>query len=103
MTDRTELREKIAHGIEQFMIDAPEGIDEREWSSTDMADAILALIPDEEAIRKQERERILTYLQDLIELSSKVDEPAIKVRMMDILQSLKESSGECHCNEKESG
>lgn len=43
---------------------------------------------------KCERERIISYLQDLLELSEKVKEPAIKVKMMDVLTALKkEASG----------
>ncbi len=39
---------------------------------------------------EQEGERIIDLLQNLIELSEKNKEPSIKVRMMDILQALKE-------------
>ena len=41
------------------------------------------------SIRADERKRIINYLQELIELSQKVKEPAIKIRMMDVLQALK--------------
>ena len=37
---------------------------------------------------EKERERITTLLQDLIELSDKVNEPAIKVKMTTILWAL---------------
>ena len=40
--------------------------------------------------KKDERERLTNSLQELIEMSEKVKEPAIKVKMMAVLQSLKE-------------
>jgi len=43
-------------------------------------------------IAKQERDRIIGYLQKSIELSAKVKEPAIKIKMSCVLQAL--SSGE---------
>jgi len=43
-----------------------------------------------EAVR-QERERIISYLQDILELSEKVKEPAIKVKMTHLLQALSSS------------
>ena len=43
--------------------------------------------------KAEERERIINQLQDLIELSNKVKEPVIKVKMMDILQALKHNEG----------
>ncbi len=41
-----------------------------------------------EQARKEERERIITILQELIELSEKVKEPSIKVKMMSVLEVL---------------
>ena len=60
----------------------------KEWK--DEIDQICALLTAQvEAARQAERERILTYLQDLIDLSEKVKEPAVRVRMMEVLEVLK--------------
>jgi len=42
-----------------------------------------------EQAKREERERIIELLQSLIEASAKVKEPAIKVKIMNILQALK--------------
>jgi hypothetical protein len=50
----------------------------------------LHILQAKEAARKEERERIVGYLQDLLELSAKVKEPAITVKLTNILQALKD-------------
>lgn len=80
-----DLRLKIAVSIHTFVHSGyPNGLTK---DADDFAGHFVALI---QQAKDDERERILNYLQDLIELSEKVKEPVIKVKMMAILQFLKE-------------
>jgi len=54
-----------------------------------LADCITLQKAKREQAKKDERKRIIDRLQDLIESSKKVKEPAINVKMMAILQALK--------------
>lgn len=69
-----------------------QGFDEGVRKTTDAMDSTFASLLKEakKQEKERERERILDLLQGLLEMSEKNKEPSIKVRMMSVLQALKE-------------
>ena len=74
---------------EIYQVNGGRGIPPREQVNSVANAQLEALQPAIEEAKKEERERICNILRGLIEASDKVEEPAIKVKMVAILQALK--------------